>query len=577
MKLIIGKNSKIVKDIKDELIGFDVKSHTEIDAINFDEYETVFLFSWSHANQLENIDLISRIPTEKLVFISTTAVFSTIIRNQWAAYPKNKLECENSIIESGGSILRIGVWDNKLKKSIYGTYQKTTKELLVNELNNWMNNEQRIANVYCLEEGGLSARKKWLGKRLRHLSLLFPTNILFQIPFVLVGRCIGISNYGYTGDAISCCQKVLQIGYGAFGGYLFKAKKSEIDMVVYSPNRSISLNGNGFNNTLIGKDKHGLSNDWHGVYVKKRNGLWKKYILWNKRNKPLSKNVSIEANVCEVARDGDYFRCEIDVGSPITHQYYGKKNIRLQNKFELVCRKLIMAAGAIENARLLNSIEKFDVEFDDHELSLLGEVDCAEVYGKYLSKFMCFSRNISSCILKIGDSEILLDFRPYVNAKKIDNLAFYNTKSASVVMKIITQFSRERLNEAFFNRFKICVATAKYQVYGQLLSRKCIHYNSDTGLNRKRVSVKEWDCVQSIVRNNFPTFNSYEINKTIDSLHTWSSQSLNECEIISKLINDGSLLVFGSPNDKLKLSCRHHTQEFRHAALMNTPTNFWAG
>ena len=54
--LIIGKNSKIVREISSELKNYDFISHKDISATDFNNYQKVIIFSWSNRSLVENIN-----------------------------------------------------------------------------------------------------------------------------------------------------------------------------------------------------------------------------------------------------------------------------------------------------------------------------------------------------------------------------------------------------------------------------------------------------------------------------------------------------------------------------------------
>jgi hypothetical protein len=569
MNLIIGKNSNLILSIKHRLNDFDFISHQEIHSVNLLKYDTIFLFSWSYTHQADNLDLLSKLPLNKLVFISSTSVFSLMVRKQWGAYPNNKFECENIVLSGGGRILRLGVCNTNLKYSIYGRYQFTSLLMLVNYLTHYENIikfNQIVVNLYCVENGELNKLKTYVGKLLRLLSLHFPNYLILQFPFFVFAKMLKIANYSYTGDTISCCQNTLQVGYGAFGSFFYKRFHRKVGAVVTSTNENISLNQNGFKNTMVGKNIFGLSSLWHGVYFKRVNDLYQKKILFMNRILFLRKDKHILADVDHIEHSDNGYRVFTNISRINIHPYYKCKSANNEIKFELNCDKIILAAGPFENARLLQSIEPVDFIFDDHELALLGELNLSNI-NPFIKKIGPFVYAFKACIMNINNSEILLDFRPYVRAKTIDSLAYYNKGSVSIIYKLFTQFNYDRLNEAFYNRFKISFATDKFQVYGQYLVKDCIKYYPNKEITRKRVTLLEWSKIQNNINLQFPSFNSYIVNNTIDAIHSWSSINLDNYPTITKLINSRLLTIFGSPNSSLKLSSRHHTHEFRKALL----------
>ena len=88
MKLIIGKNSFIVRKIEGSLKNFHIISHKDIKSVDLSSYTKIFLFSWDKKTTVRKNTLnILNIPPEKLYFISTTAIYSIDVRSQWNKYP----------------------------------------------------------------------------------------------------------------------------------------------------------------------------------------------------------------------------------------------------------------------------------------------------------------------------------------------------------------------------------------------------------------------------------------------------------------------------------------------------------
>jgi hypothetical protein len=174
MNLIIDDNSKIVTSIRKYLIGFEFINISEVNLItNLQNFEYIFIFYWSRSEYDKNIELIEKIDPNKIVFVSSTLVFSLLIRKQYDEYPNNKYKIEKLVLQNGGSILRLGIYENTLKYNIIGYYQKTTKDLLVHELNNWTLKRERIVNCYKLQIDKTSNKKEKIFRMVRKTSLVF--------------------------------------------------------------------------------------------------------------------------------------------------------------------------------------------------------------------------------------------------------------------------------------------------------------------------------------------------------------------------------------------------------------------
>lgn len=115
-RLIVGKNSKIVNKIKNNLDNVDLISHNQLSNINFDMYEYIYIFSWSHKSLKDNELIIDQIPKNKIIFISSVVVLSNFKRKQWNAYPVNKRKIEKVVLKNNGTVIRFGIFDDKLYK-----------------------------------------------------------------------------------------------------------------------------------------------------------------------------------------------------------------------------------------------------------------------------------------------------------------------------------------------------------------------------------------------------------------------------------------------------------------------------
>ena len=116
MKLIIGKNSFIVRKIEGSLKNFHIISHKDIKSVDLSSYTKIFLFSWDKKTTVRKntLNILNTIPPEKLYFISTTAIYSIDVRSQWNKYPIFKKNAEDHVKKINGKIIRFGI----LKKNM---------------------------------------------------------------------------------------------------------------------------------------------------------------------------------------------------------------------------------------------------------------------------------------------------------------------------------------------------------------------------------------------------------------------------------------------------------------------------
>ena len=97
-KLIVGKNSYLIKKLNLKFKNIDIVSHTDLDNINFNIYSVIFVFSYSKKFK-ENILFLEKIPLNKVVYISTASVLSLIFRKQPFTYPNIKSKVEDYLLD----------------------------------------------------------------------------------------------------------------------------------------------------------------------------------------------------------------------------------------------------------------------------------------------------------------------------------------------------------------------------------------------------------------------------------------------------------------------------------------------
>lgn len=546
MQLIIGKNSRIIKEIRERLINFDFISHDSVCETNFNIYDRIYLFSWNHNG--DNLDLIRFIPANKLVFISSIAVLSTYFGRQYSRYPNEKFAVEKFVLENFGAVIRIGIWDHSEVNKLYGLVPITTPKDLISILNENNIENGSVLTPFVLVSGGVIGIKKKIFSSTKFFINPFLKIKLFSYLIALLGRILRINNYGYTGDALLFFNESIQIGFGAFGGYYYKKINNSNKIVVSNCKNNIELNDNGFNGTLIGKTLKGLSSLWHGVYVTNNDGIYKKKLLRFGKSFSIPKN-SIYANISSINNDGNYFILNIESAPFLVYQIF--------------CKKLYLAAGSIENARLLKSISNVCTTFDDHELAMVGTVNTSEIIrNKMLIKVFSFFISYSqSLLIKSIDSEFLVDFRPVVTISGEDDLDFYNTNLIGILKRLFYSRNISRFNEAFFCRFGLCFATKKTAVYVQALSKNSITFDEDFKLTRLRLGNIYWENIDGFLLKTFPSYIPC-IRQSIDAQHIWGGSELLNSEKIKNLVSKNLLTIIGSPSI-VRLGATHHTVNFR--------------
>jgi len=554
-RLIIGENSSLVRKIRSELVDVDYVSHRKLDEIRFEHYEVVFIFSWDSLSLDGNIKLLKAVPASKLVFVSTTAIFALQRRPQWNRYPTDKHAVEQLVLADGGSVLRLGVTDPAHPKMINGAFPRTTYDSVVRALNSWQPSSQRITNLFEIEIGGLCGWRAELCKGLGFLSRLLPPSRLFQLVPQGVAKALGFKSYGYTDDANSFFSEELLIGYGALGSYYDRSSKAKTAKVLVSGRPDERLNGNGFRGTLVGHGNIGLARLWHGVQTNPVIGdanLAKKIVpLWVHRPQPPrtrsviahAHSLSLEHGVWNVAATPP-------VGPDI----------------QLFARRLVLAAGPIENARLMQSIADTSCTFSDHEIGMIGTCSLrTALQMRGIRKAYPLLLRSHSWRSDLNGHTSLIEFRPLVPEKHATgtNAAFYLDSTSRLVVKVLRSLSLHRLNEAFFNKYGVGFATTRCSVFLQVLVPNAIHLvpmaSGQQVLTRRRLGDEDWRAIVSAAQQLIPDLVAIESVGTVDGQHILGGAEIRQHPLIERLCDQGLLRILGSPTTA-KLDALHHTR-----------------
>lgn len=558
-KLIVGKNSSIVKSIKDEIKNCEFISHRDLNSINANTYDQVYIFSWSHKSLSENLDILSKFDLTKLVFISTIAVLSIVKRTQWAAYPQHKRICENIVLKGGGKIIRIGIWHKSVPKNLYGTIPITSRKDLVKLINYPNKNDEMVFHPFNLIDKRINSISLCGANILNHISEKLPNIKYLQLPFLLINKLLFTNRYGYTHDCLTLFNNTLVVGYGAIGSEVSNKlnQKGIKHSVVVSPKPNLVINTNGFNNFYIGRNHEGLSNLWHGVSIRKKDSktFYKHVPIIIKR--PKVKSAAIKAHLTDVSEFDGVFELKLE-------------NSGVEDA-KLFCRNLHLCAGVSENVSLLNKSFNLKAKFSDHEIASIGHISSKELYKhKYLKKYFFFQTGRKVMKLKYLQKDCLIDFRPMTGANKSntsdEDLSIYKSRTSLLVKKILLRKSWRLINQAFFNKFGISIKTNTYEVHAQIPSYDCIEFSKLGNLERQRVPVSEIHAIQDELKKSFSTFKKSNI-VTTDGIHLFGGVDLKKYPKLHELIKSQRLFMHGNSNNGELLGAFHHTKRLQKEAL----------
>lgn len=548
-KLIIGKNSRIVIELRDQLKNFDFISHTEIANVNFLQYETVFVFSWSMDSLKENMTLLSMVPFEKLVFISTIAVASHAIRDQWSAYPRWKLSCENYVLDNGGRVIRIGIWHTHVIIRLSGVVPVTTKSVLCDLLNRPIPKDSSV--VWCVDllPGRQANFVDRIGRNLNKLARLLPSRRAYQTPIIALHKLFGSVDYGYTADCRMLFSDRFLIGYGAVGSKVYNSLKNNGTKcgILVSSRPDEILTDEGFKGFRIGYYKTGLAKFWHGVKIVQHKGELKKYVpFFVKRPRlPLSA-IKIHVEELNFSESLVYIKLQSD-------------RVRSLQAF---ARKVNLAAGSIQNAQILGKGHDVRATFSDHEVFNAGKIHIKHlIEKKFLKKKWCFVSGRKVYHSTEGCVEFMFDVRPKApEGLMLDATHMYNNRSSQIFKKLIQLGSPALVNQAIFNKFGVCFYTSSFSIFVQAVSIDCIIVDKGAIQTRKRLKKNSLKSITREIENLFPVgFSPNPDPSTFDAIHAVGQLDLSCDQTITAAVARDQLSIHGF--SITKLNAFHHTAE----------------
>ncbi len=555
-KLIIGKNSRIVKEIRPHLDGFDFISHKEIDNIDILGYDKIYLFSFSRSDIQTNYEIIDKLPLKRVIYISTIAVYSLLLRRQWAKYPRMKHELEKYVFSKGGSILRLGVWADDNLNKISGKYQCTSLEELCVLLNDDPHIIQRIVDLYHVRDGKSS---KWniIRKSLDLFDRILPNFFIFKAPLIFLYRKFNFADYGYSKDAFSFCRAEIVVGEGCFGS-AYLHRKNGYKIVVSPSDKDVIWTDNGFRGTITSFRRHGLSELWHRVYVDRSSGnAVKRFDI--RRHRHFTKRI----NSAVLGLELETGRLKLGSSKVVYDALvnYQAWNADSELYYDVAVSKIALAAGTLINGVLLCDYTKArQCVFSDHKTTYLGDIDAIDVPREYLRRFLFFIQHTGYQDYELNGIKYLIDYRP--NSGTTDG-SLYLTSAFNIIIRLMSSFSFFRINEAFYNRFKISLATRRIGVWAQIEDKHCITFENNQFTRKDALDIRP---VLNMMREQYPSFECPKSIKSIDSQHiVWAPTEMTK-EYYDSL-DSGRLKILGSTPAGMDLGSDHHTVDLRRSIL----------
>jgi len=569
-RIVVGKNSRIVREISPLLSPHTAISHTEIGATDFSHVDDVFVFSWDHASLKSSLDMLSRIPGEKTVFVSTVAVWSLQVRAQWNLYPNAKAAAEDFVLGRGGRVIRVGITEDRLLEKLRGTVPYTSAAQLAELIDAWDGTQPSVVDAIVLRKGGLAGSGRVIAAIFEWLSRRLPSAVVFQAPLQAVAKALGVRHTGYTADVLRCCSDELLIGYGALGSVYDRAHPDHNRRILVSGRPNMALETDGFVHTMVGFAEIGLSALWHGVGTRRVEGRADKVIksvpLVVNRPRPSSARTTV-AHVQSI-----HFHDRTQFWTVYALDIDGCRRA-------LHANTIVLAAGPLENTRLLMTPDLLVAEFSDHEIAMIGSCSSRSAErAEGIRKVGPFIVRQFSHLREGPSRPFVLEFRPYVASKHrgapMRDAGFYLTSTGGVLRRLMNDPSLARINEAVFNKFGIAIDTGACSLFVQALCRGCVQAkrvgSDQIALTRTRLSQRDWADIKDHARTLILDFQPQEHVVSVDAQHIMGGSEVLEDAHISALLRHGRLLIVGSPTMR-ELSAVHHTPDLQRVVANTQP------
>lgn len=552
--LIVGKNSRIVKFLQLPS-NFEKISSIDLQFVDFDQYDHVWIFSWSNKCLNDNINLIRLIPIKKIIFVSSHSVHSNSIAKQPYNYVNWKIKCENLVKCGGGKILRIASIDFNIAKFYNNVFAHTKIEDLQNFMINFNSFDKSI--IFELFDINISDKEKnYFLRSIIQLTNFLRTHKAINLLHASFFKLSKLYSYGYGRDSQYVLADKLIIGFGAIGSFALNNKITSKDIIIRSDSKNYKINSNGFYRMLIGKTKHGLSELWHGVetYKTDNNRVKKKVAIFPHRPKSSFGKRFVEGTVDKISYKKN--KWEISV----------IKNDG--NEFKYFSNKLILSAGWLENTRLLSALvsKKLEVKFSDDESMVIGSIALSEAIEHGLVKKVGpFLKNGTGIILD-GQGKEFIEARISVITPKQDYDLYYMS-TFSVIKQIILSLNFSKINSAFFNKFGWCIKSSKHlDLFLTILAPKSINCIFENG---RLIRISKTSLLKKVFKNlsfklsrKFTTFKINQGRIIFDGLHVTGGYEFLKYEPLKTYLKNSTLFVLGPPNQN-KENAFHTTKRLQ--------------
>lgn len=507
---IIGKNSKLYNNLKDEITQYIDKeySHNEIDSIS--SMENVLVFSFNPSSTISNINFLKKIleKTEgKLIYVSSSSIYANSFCAKYK-YPIIKKEVENYLLQSDNTIiLRIGIVEEFISEKWYhGKIKLSTKNRIINGIKESILTSSRSIDAW----ESVYIQNPNIIKRLSHrLLVLCNKNLshLFYLtrPLDLILKLFNFKNYGYTflSNQFENHSKQMVIGSGmsALGVLEAFSEKNELKNSFVIHAKSTKINFSEISsplNPIESLANGGNSNLWHSVISKflddkDSNQTFEKF--FNKYF-PESTTEDFQINssfipyfplrpLKKIKLFKNYLQGLIDDHIFLIEKQKSGLIIAHGKKSSYTTDKLFLCTGSISTLQLLSNSKFIDKEtsstLSEHLVGYFGQFSGSLESQKTIrtknGHFKYFHE------IKLNQRKIFVTLRPanfsFRNLETANDYRnFFGRGTRSILLSLISKFNLALITEALYNKLGIELNfSKKYNIVGHIESKNTVEIN----------------------------------------------------------------------------------------------------
>lgn len=517
--LVIGKNSQIVKSL-DLSEDFHIVSHTEVKNLSLEKYQKIYIFSWGKNTHFID-EILILVNVEKIVFISTIASLIPLNHRKLYSYPMQKSIYEKRILFGGGTVVRLGIFEQNVKYS--GYYPITSVGHIQNFLKSACHPENACKEYNLIE---FNYVEKSHPVKVWNITIL---DMLLNMPmfYFLVSAILRALNLGIFGYTYLVCfhifSKKLNIGSGVVGTHHFKQIHAK------SFFSDIELQNNGFESTLVGRKDNGLKKFWHGVKI-----------VSDKENAKYIKSVPVINNrLSSPALYLHFLKFEETQDNLIQVTSLDKDG----NHVKQYCDKLNLAIGALSHAKIISKLIQSEIFLNDHTLIIAKTADTSLDHDTiHIGKLLLLRKKVHFC--EINKQRVMIEMRPSAG-EKFTSRDYINTTHV-ILKKLIKRMDVHSFNQAFYNKFGIGLNFQKFEIVFQVENKNCITVFPNGDVVKNAILP---DGLLNAVVSQYPQLFNYE---KFEAQHLyWVSSEICKNKY-------GNVKFFGSPMEK-DPGASHHT------------------